>query len=120
MPRRRRWGSRPGMGDYQAAKLSDMLPSVADKKGLTGNAQDLRRRLVQVSLDWECHLGIAPSITSAISELDAAVLLVGMDEKDYCSYGCLHTAVTKDVDFIYKTFVIKSRPIGRAGRRALR
>lgn len=62
-------------------------------------AQDLRNRLVEIALDWERHFGVAPSITSSLSEVDAA-RLVGMNENDYCVAGTGRTAVTKDIDFV--------------------
>ena len=43
-------------------------------------ARDLRKQLVDVALEWEKHFGVAPSITSAISELGAA-RLVGMSRE---------------------------------------
>jgi hypothetical protein len=42
-------------------------------------SRDLRKQLVDVALEWEKQFGVAPSITSAISELGAA-RLVGMSE----------------------------------------
>lgn len=80
-------------------------------------ALELRERLVQVSLEWERHFGVAPSITSAISELDAA-LLVGMDENAFCAGGQLRTAVSKDTDFVHADIryqVTANRPSGKKG-----
>lgn len=88
-----------------------------DKSGTTSKALELRTRLVQVSLEWESHFGVAPSITSAISELDAA-LLVGMHEEVYCSDGQLRTAVSKDTDFVcdgIRYQVTANRPSGKKG-----
>lgn len=79
----------------------------------------LREQLVSASLEWGNYFGVAPSITTAISELDAA-LLVGMDEDDYCHGGQRRTAVTKDTDFIFKGIryqVTANRPSGRNGSR---
>ena len=45
----------------------------------------LRDILVDVALQWQASFGIAPSITSSISEYDAA-MLVGMSEKEYSDY----------------------------------
>lgn len=42
----------------------------------------LRDELVRVSLEWQSRFGVAPSITSAGSEFDAA-RLVGMLEDEY-------------------------------------
>src|SRR5436309_3388767 len=80
-------------------------------------AFELRNQLVSASLDWESYLGVAPSITSAISELDAA-MLVGMKENDYCCDGKLRTAVSKDVDFTcngVRYQVTANRPSGKKG-----
>jgi len=35
---------------------------------------ELRSKLVTIALQWQERFGVAPAITSAISELDAAVL----------------------------------------------
>ena len=80
-------------------------------------AQDLRHRLVQAALEWESHFGVAPSITSAVSELDAA-MLIGMSEEDFRAGGLLRTAVTKDTDFIFGVVryqVTANRPSGKKG-----
>ena len=45
----------------------------------------LRDKLVEVALEWQSKFGVAPSITSAVSEYDAA-MLVGMSESDYSEY----------------------------------
>ena len=66
----------------------------------------LRERLVGMALEWEEHFGVAPSITTAISELDAA-RLVGVKEEAYCTEGKLRTAVSKDFDFSGKAFAIR-------------
>ena len=84
----------------------------------TSKALELRRRLVEVCLEWEKHFGVAPSITSAISELDAALQLVGMQEEVYCSDGQLRTAVSKDTDFVCDGIcyqVTANRPSGKKG-----
>ena len=58
----------------------------------------LRDILVDVALQWQASFGIAPSITSSISEYDAA-MLVGMSEKEYSDYMRDKTAVAKGTDF---------------------
>jgi len=80
-------------------------------------AADLRNRLIEVALEWEKHFGVAPSITSSISEVDAAQL-VGMDEDAYCADGNRRTAVSKDVDFVCSGLryqVTANRPSGKPG-----
>ena len=61
----------------------------------------LRDKLVDIALQWQACFGVAPSITSSISEYDAA-MLVGMSEKEYSDYMKDKTAVAKGTDFIYK------------------
>ena len=81
------------------------------------SAVKLRSRLVEVALQWQERFGVAPAVTSALSELDAA-LLVGMSEDEYCS-DCLHrTAVTPGCDFVHQgcRYQVKAnRPSGRPG-----
>jgi len=43
---------------------------------------DVRTNLINAVLEWERNFGVAPSITSAISEFDAA-LLVGCSQEEY-------------------------------------
>lgn len=77
----------------------------------------LRGRLVQVALAWQQRYGVAPSITSALSEYDAA-RLVGMSEEEYSKYMQDKTAVQKGHDFIYKgvRYQVKAhRPSGKPG-----
>lgn len=68
----------------------------------------LRDILVDVALQWQASFGIAPSITSSISEYDAA-MLVGMSEKEYSDYMRDKTAVAKGTDFVYKKVSSKSQ-----------
>jgi hypothetical protein len=77
----------------------------------------IRQRLVEVALEWEKRFGIAPSITSALSEFDAARLL-GCKEPEYSSCLLGQTAVSKGVDFTYKGIkyqVKANRPSGKPG-----
>lgn len=77
----------------------------------------LRNKLVDTALQWQEEFGVAPSITSAISEYDAA-LLVGMTENEYSDYMQDKTAVSKGADFISnKTrYQVKAnRPSGKKG-----
>ena len=41
----------------------------------------LRDKLIQVALEWQAKFGVAPQITTAVSEYDAA-MLVGMSESE--------------------------------------
>jgi hypothetical protein len=73
--------------------------------------------LVQAVLDWEDKFGIAPSITSAISELDAA-LLVGCTPEEYGRSMRGVSAVRKGYDFKFNGIryqVKANRPSGKPG-----
>ena len=61
----------------------------------------LRDKLVDIALQWQAIFGVAPSITSSISEYDAA-MLIGMSEKEYSNYMRDKTAVAKGTDFVYR------------------
>jgi len=77
----------------------------------------LRSRLVEVALDWERTFGNAPSITSTISELDAAVL-VGFSIEEYSAHMQGKTAVQKGHDFVFgglRYQVKANRPSGKKG-----
>lgn len=77
----------------------------------------LREKLVDTALQWQECFGVAPSITSAVSEYDAA-LLVGMTEKEYAEYMKDKTAVSKGTDFVFKNtrYQVKAnRPSGKKG-----
>jgi hypothetical protein len=80
-------------------------------------SSDIRRRLVDAALEWQRCFGVAPAITSAISEHDAFAL-VGMTEEQYC-LGCVdRTAVTRGYDFEHKDcrYQVKAnRPSGKPG-----
>ena len=78
---------------------------------------DLRDELVKLSLEWQKLYGVAPHITTVISEYDAAMLL-GMPEEEYSFYMQDKTAVSKGCDFEYngKRYQIKAnRPSGKPG-----
>ena len=77
----------------------------------------LRNKLVDLALEWQGNFGVAPSITSAISEYDAA-MLIGMLESEYSDYMKDKTAVSKGADFVYKNtrYQVKAnRPSGKKG-----
>ncbi|MFK0163595.1 hypothetical protein [Rhizobium sp. NPDC090279] len=78
----------------------------------------LRDELVRVALAWQGAYGIAPSITSAISEYDAAVTLLGISESDYGASMGLAGAVRRGFDFTFngERYQIKAnRPSGKPG-----
>ena len=66
----------------------------------------LRDKLVNIALEWQDSFGVAPSITSALSEYDAA-MLVGMPENEYSEYMKDKTAVRYQVK--------ANRPSGKKG-----
>ena len=80
-------------------------------------SDNIRQRLVHVALEWQRKYGIAPSITSALSEYDASQI-VGMPEDEYCAYMEDKTAVQRGHDFMYKgvRYQVKAhRPSGKPG-----
>lgn len=79
----------------------------------------LRNHLVDVALKCQQRYGVAPAVTSAVSEYDAAMIL-GMTEEKYSSYMQDKTAVAKGHDFVFKgiRYQIKAhRPSGKPGSR---
>ena len=77
----------------------------------------LRDELAKIALQWQERFGVAPSITSAISEYDAAKL-VGMSEDEYSEYMKDKTAVSKGADFVFQNIryqVKANRPSGKPG-----
>lgn len=80
----------------------------------------LRARLVATALAWWDRYGVAPQITSTLSELDAA-RLVGMSEPEYARDCATRTAVTKGYDFRHEGIryqVKANRPSGKPGSTA--
>lgn len=74
-------------------------------------------KLVEIALQWQSKYGVAPQITTVISEYDAA-MLVGMSESDYSDYMQDKTAVSKGADFVFnhQRYQIKAnRPSGKPG-----
>lgn len=68
-------------------------------------------------MEWESKFGVAPSVTSSISEYDAA-RLVGMSERAYSNYMKNRTAVSKGSDFEFsgmKYQIKANRPSGKKG-----
>lgn len=77
----------------------------------------LRKLLVIVSLEWQRRFSIAPSITSTISEYDAAKL-VGSSLHIGAGRSTFDTAVTKGFDFRKNNLryqVKANRPSGKPG-----
>ena len=79
--------------------------------------EQLRDKLVEIALRWQERYGVAPSITSTISEYDAA-MLIGMSENEYSDYMRDKTAVNKGNDFVLNNtrYQVKAnRPSGKKG-----
>ncbi len=77
----------------------------------------LREELVSVALKWQERYGIAPQITTPLSEYDAA-MLVGFPGHEYSDYMQDKMAVGKGSDFVYRgvRYQIKGcRPSGKPG-----
>ena len=77
----------------------------------------LRDELVKIALQWQAKYGVAPQITTVVSEYDAA-MLVGMPENDYSEYMQDKTAVNKGSDFVFNhtRYQVKAnRPSGKPG-----
>lgn len=78
---------------------------------------DLRNQLVDLALKWQQRYGVAPAITSTVSEYDAAIML-GMSDQEYSSYMQDKTSVARGHDFIFRgvKYQIKAhRPSGKPG-----
>lgn len=78
---------------------------------------ELRTKLVDTCLQWQDKYGVAPSITSALSEYDAAIL-VGCSDEEYSDYMRGGTAVRRGHDFVFgglRYQVKANRPSGRPG-----
>lgn len=77
----------------------------------------LRARLVSIALEWERAFGVAPQITNAISEYDAA-RLVGHSDERFRADCVGRTAVSKGADFSCSGLryqVKANRPSGKPG-----
>lgn len=77
----------------------------------------LRQKLVDTALEWQRSFGIAPAITSALSEFDAAIIL-GCEPCDYATCLKGRSAVSKGHDFTFNGWryqVKANRPSGLPG-----
>jgi hypothetical protein len=64
------------------------------------SADELRNALIDLVLEWERRYGVAPCITGAISEFDAARLVGHTPES--LALDCVgRTAVTRGTDFCH-------------------
>lgn len=89
-----------------------------DRGMLDSLASDsLRSRLVTIALEWEHSFGVAPHITSAISEYDAAHL-IGHSDASFSADCVGRTAVSRGADFSFGGLqyqVKANRPSGKPG-----
>jgi len=80
-------------------------------------SNELRNKLISIALEWQERYGVAPQITTPLSEYDAA-MLVGVPEQEYSDFMQDITAVNRGSDFTYKgiRYQIKgNRPSGKPG-----
>ncbi|MHA7837909.1 MAG: hypothetical protein ACX98W_10660 [bacterium] len=80
---------------------------------------DLRANLIATALAWQARYGVAPPITSPLSELDASRLL-GMPDSEYSAYMSDKTAVAAGFDLEWRgsRYQVKAnRPSGKPGSR---
>ena len=90
------------------------LSTAATTEAMQGS---LRAQLVSIALEWERTFGNAPSITTVLSEYDAA-MLVGLSESEYSVCISRPTAVQKGYDFVHqgRRYQVKgNRPSGKRG-----
>ena len=77
----------------------------------------LRDQLVETALLWQKRFSVAPRITDAVAEYDAAMLL-GMAEEEYSAAMKGRTAVSRGHDFVFRGLryqVKANRPSGNKG-----
>lgn len=110
----------PYCDDLRLIVRSCLTTTPWDSVGLTyelGAMNSLRKRLVETVLAWEKAFGNAPSITSALSELDAAQL-IGCSLEEYSAAMQGMTSVQKGFDFKFNgtRYQVKgNRPSGKPG-----
>lgn len=77
----------------------------------------IRQTLIDVALDWQERSGVAPQITSTVSEFDAA-MFAGMSEAEYSAFMQDKTAVCRGSDFKFNgiRYQVKgNQPSGKIG-----
>lgn len=74
---------------------------------------ELRTKLIAIALEWQDRYGVAPQITTPLSEYDAA-MLVGMPEHEYSVFMQDITAFIKALTSSTKMYVIKSKATAQA------
>ena len=77
----------------------------------------IRQQLIDVALEWQQRFGVAPDITKALAEYDAA-MLVGCSANEYSRFMQPRTAVSRGYDFEYNGYryqVSGNRPSGKPG-----
>lgn len=116
-PRPRVWRRPPSGPCPTKSGCVTIGPMAALETPAAGSGTDMRSRLAALSMAWEHRYGVAPPITSAISEYDAA-MLIGLTDDEYASACVGRSAVTPGADFVHRGIryqVKANRPSGRAG-----
>jgi hypothetical protein len=110
----------PSNSANRASGLEGPTPPRNQTNGLhpspSSNGPDLRTRLVALALEWQVRFGIAPAITCAISEYDAAIP-VGCTDYDYCVGQKLRMAVPPTTTSFSKVPGTRLRQTVPAGKR---
>jgi len=108
-------------GKGAATMTDESVLNIDDDENVDWLHPSIRDRLVAIALQWQHLFGVAPAITSAVSEFDAATRLLGMTFADYQIQCEGRSAVTAGHDFVFKgcRYQIKSnRESGRPNAKA--
>ena len=92
-------------------------PAGGNTSKFMSDEKNFRVRLIDAALDWERRFGVAPSITSVLSEFDAAIL-VGHTPESFSLASVGRTAVSRGHDFVFDGLryqVKANRPSGKPG-----
>jgi hypothetical protein len=103
--------------DRSNLQLENVIQRLRENDLRSLDARTLRALLVAVALEWEERCGVAPAITCAISEFDAA-MLIGHTRESFAAHRKGQTAVAKGADFVFNgvRYQIKAnRPSGKKG-----
>jgi hypothetical protein len=104
-------------GEEQMWNRNRTLSSGRTTPKVMSAKKNFRAKLVDTALDWEKRFGVAPSITSALSEFDAAICL-GHTPESFALQAVGRTAVSRGHDFVFHGLryqVKANRPSGKPG-----
>ncbi len=107
------------MGSWLRNRSGRLCRRLVDQWRIFSLMSNLRGKLIAIELEWQDRYGIAPQITTPVSEYDAA-MLVGMPEEAYSNYMQDKTAVARGSDFEYEgvRYQVKGNcPSGKPGSR---